>query len=80
VNVKEAMEAELNDYVLNPEIPDTHNDHRKVYQDAHPGEVLTQEDVIHHINGNHNDNRPENLMRTTDKKHAGLHALMRKAK
>jgi hypothetical protein len=62
---KEKMFDELQNYVLNPNIPDTPNNYREVYRLYHPDELLTQDDIIHHINGNHNDNRIENLEKLT---------------
>ena len=60
---KSKMDDELQFYVLNQGIPDTPLNHREVWLDTLPGEPLTSSDLIHHINGNHNDNRPENLMK-----------------
>ena len=71
---REKMEKDIKEYVMNPEIPDDTN-HRKVWQNAHPNEILTPDDVIHHINGNHDDNRTENLQKTNTKDHASLHHL-----
>jgi hypothetical protein len=73
---KSKMEKELNNFVLNPEVPDTNNDHRSLYLQYHPEEVLTQDDCIHHINGNHDDNRKENLVKLTQKEHRIAHAKM----
>lgn len=39
--------------------------------------VATQ---VHHINGNHNDNRLENLMHVTEKEHKAYHKELRKGK
>lgn len=62
---RQKMDTELKEYVLNPDIPDTPVNHREVYQRHHPDEILTQDDIIHHINGDHNDNRADNLERLT---------------
>jgi len=79
LQTKEKMERDMKDFVLNPEIPDTNNNHRNIYQRAHPDEVLTQDDLIHHINGNHDDNRVENLQKVTPKEHAALHQELTKS-
>jgi len=48
--------------------------HQKVWLETHPDEPLDTADyVIHHINGDHNDNRPENLQRMTRAEHTSLH-------
>jgi hypothetical protein len=75
---KERMQDELERFVMNPDVPDTGAWHRAIWLKAHPGEVLHNTDYIHHINGNHDDNRPENLMKTTEKEHAKLHAELNK--
>lgn len=72
------MMSELVNFVLNPDIPDTGHNHREIWKITHPGEILTSEDFIHHINGNHNDNRPENLLKVSAKEHAIAHAELRK--
>jgi len=74
LQTKEKMEKEMREYVMNPKVPDDIN-HRKIWQNAHPNEPLTSEDIIHHINGNHDDNRIENLQKTNTKEHASLHNL-----
>lgn len=78
---KERMEKDLKNFVLNPLIPDIagNTTHRKIWQEAHPDEKLTQDDIIHHINGNHDDNRIENLMKVTIKEHWKLHAELNKS-
>jgi hypothetical protein len=68
------METELKEYVLNPNIPDTPHNHREVWKEAHPGETLTSEEPIHHINGLHFDNRPENLEKNICQEHRQTHA------
>lgn len=77
---KEKMNDEFQNYVLNQQIPVTPRNHRKVYLDAHPEDILTQNDHIHHINGNHDDNRIENLMKVDSKTHRLLHSFMASVK
>ena len=72
------MEKDMSDFVLNPAVPSTFNHHRQIYMESHPDEVLNNTDIIHHINGNHDDNRPENLMKTTDAEHRKLDAELTK--
>jgi hypothetical protein len=74
---KEKMDSELKNFVLNPDVPCTGNYHRRIYSDFY-GVALSEDDLIHHINGNHNDNRIENLIKVTAKQHAALHAAMNK--
>jgi len=72
----EKMSNELKNYVVNPEIPSTPSKHREVYKRSHPNEPITPDDLIHHINGNHNDNRIENLLKVDAKTHRRLHVEM----
>lgn len=64
-------------YVYQPEHPHANDDdyvleHRLVYEQAH-GVQLTATDIIHHVNGIRDDNRPENLVRTTRSAHMRHH-------
>lgn len=73
---RERMEADIKNFVMNPDVPEPKGDHRKIYQDAHPDEVLSQDDHIHHINGNHDDNRIENLQKVNASTHGILHSKL----
>ena len=75
---RERLYRELENYVLNPLVPDTLY-HRRVWALAHSEEKLTPNDFIHHINGNHFDNRLENLQKVTPSEHAKLHAILNKS-
>ena len=50
--------------------------YRRIYEE-HYGPIPVDENGvkydIHHINGNHNDNRPENLMAVTIQEHYNIH-------
>lgn len=77
---KERMEHDIRNFVLNPDVPSiTSGHHREIWEANNKGETLGQDDLIHHINGNHDDNRPENLMKVSAAEHAKLHAAMNRA-
>lgn len=42
------------------------------------GRVLTDKDEVHHINGNHMNNAPENLLVVSQKEHMRIHAQQKK--
>jgi hypothetical protein len=70
------MEYELKNYVNNNQIPQGDCNYRRMWQTAHPEYKLTQDDLIHHINGINYDNRIENLKRVTAKEHVRLHRIL----
>lgn len=52
------------------------SDYRKIVADR-VGRPLTRNDVVHHANGNHHDDRPGNLLLTTHEGHRRIHGAMR---
>lgn len=81
IETKETLQTELESIVTNPNIPGLGNvddAHRDVYHYSHPGEKILPEERIHHINGNHNDNRPENLKKVSTEEHGAAHAQLHK--
>jgi hypothetical protein len=73
---RDRMEADIKNFVLNPDVPDITTGHRDIYKQAHPEEPLTPNDLIHHINRNHADKRLENLQKVTAQEHAILHSKL----
>lgn len=53
------------------------HEHRRVME-AIVGRPLTFQDVVHHVNGNVRDNRPENLQLVTRREHAEIHGFGKK--
>lgn len=41
------------------------------------GRYLRQDEIVHHINGDHDDNRPKNLEVMTQSEHAKLHNALK---
>lgn len=42
------------------------------------GRYLTDDEIVHHVNGDPADNRPENLAVMTQPEHVSLHAAERR--
>lgn len=81
IETRDVLKSEIENVVTNKEIIKPGNgieDYRKVWDANHPEDKLTQEFDIHHINGNHNDNRIENLAKVSRKEHGGAHAQLHK--
>jgi len=52
------------------------SEHRYIWWLNHKKEPIRYNEIIHHINGNHQDNRIENLMKCKRKLHGILHRQM----
>jgi hypothetical protein len=50
--------------------------HRFVWRFFHPDDVISANDVIHHVNGNPLDNRITNLVKITREEHRRIHNNM----
>lgn len=74
---RESMYRDLKNFVLNPAIPEiatlVHDGHRAVWNAIHPDDPIIQGEVIHHINGDHDDNTPSNLLKINQSDHGKYH-------
>jgi hypothetical protein len=76
LETRQRLQLDLEGNTLNPSVPETNTIeycYRSIWNKLHPNEQLTSDDIIHHANGNHNDDSPENLMKVTKTEHRGEH-------
>jgi hypothetical protein len=80
IETKEALETELKEIVTNPNSPGggVNDEYLYAWNAAHPEDRAKKFEIIHHINGNHNDNRPENLEKVSSRGHADAHIQLHK--
>jgi hypothetical protein len=53
-------------------------EHRYIWWLHHPDQPIKYNEMIHHINGDHKDNRIENLEKLKDKQHGQRHKELKK--
>lgn len=76
-------EGNKNIIVFHPECPysvgkkGTVAEHRYLWWLHHPDQPIEYNEMIHHINGNHKDNRIENLEKVKPKQHGQAHKKMK---
>lgn len=74
---RESMYRDLHNFVLNPEIKDDGiraiESHTTIWDATNPSNSRQPGDIIHHINGDHYDNRPDNLIKISQSEHGQLH-------
>jgi len=76
IETRERLQKDLEGNTLNPNIPPGTKivfAPREIWEFLHPEYKLNSDDIIHHVNGNHNDDSPENLMKVTAKEHMEEH-------
>jgi hypothetical protein len=61
-----------------PSIGTNETAYKSIWDHYHPEDKLQPNDVIHHINGNHNDNRIENLQKMSRHDHSLEHSKIKK--
>jgi hypothetical protein len=81
LETRESLSRDITGVVTNPNHPESrtmNEEANTVWNVTHPEDPLRVGELIHHINGNHNDNRPENLAKATKSTHPGMHSEMRR--
>jgi len=79
-----AKEKNKDNMVFHPECPYADKntgkvpEHRYIWWLNNPDKKIKYNEMIHHVNGDHQDNRIENLMKVKRKQHGKLHEELKK--
>ena len=72
IETQDMLRNDMENFVTKPEMWKG-GDYRGIWLYNHPGEIIEPDECIHHINGNHNDDHPDNLMKVKRCDHNMLH-------
>lgn len=80
IETKQSLEIDLKTAIDKnvPGIGPIDNAHSIIWLYYHPEDPILEDELIHHINGNHNDNRIENLKKIKRANHGVEHSDLRK--